>query len=291
MTWFTLLPAALTLTLGVVLGRVAPPLHPRWSARLLAVVAGTTATAVAGTALFVAVNYVATLAPAAARRLPEWALFGDDVAVPAVLGAPALAVTLVNAAVVARLARRWRADVRTAQRQAAGTVLDTDDLVAVAVPGRAGGVLVSRGLLAALAPPQLRAVLEHELAHLRHRHHRYLAAGALAAATLPPLRRLNERLRFAVERWADEDAAERLGDRRLVARTIAHVALSRGARPPLAPGFADSAVVRRVEALLTDPPGQNTISGPVTLAGTGVTTSGLASLALQLDQAVAFVLH
>ncbi|MFC0037235.1 M48 family metalloprotease [Actinomadura rayongensis] len=288
MSVFGLLPAALTLALAVALGLLRPPLHPRWSARLLALVAATTATAAAGTALFIAVNYAAGLDPAAAEWLPEWALFGDDAPVPAWLGVPAAVLTAFNLAATARLAARWRGDVRAARRAA---VLDTGDLVAMAVPGRDGGVLVSRGLLTALTPDQLRVVFEHEASHLRHRHHRHLAVGALAAATLPPLRPLNRRLRFAVERWADEDAAERLADRALVARTIAHVALNRTARPGPLPGFADGPVVERVRALLADPPRKNPITGPVALAGTGVTTSGLASLALQLDQALIFVLH
>ena len=165
-------------------------------------------------------------------------------------------------------------------------MLQTDVPVALAVPGRRGGVLVSRGLMAALDPAELGVVFQHEGSHLRHNHHRYLAAGALAAEMLPPLRRLNERMRFALERWADEDAAEAVGDRELVARTIARVALLQP-RPGSGPlgAFADSGVVRRVEALMATAPGRNPIVGPMSLLGTGLVTGVLAVIAFQLDHA------
>jgi hypothetical protein len=162
--------------------------------------------------------------------------------------------------------------------------------IALAIPGRRGGVLVSRGLLTSLTPPQLRVVFEHEGSHLRHRHHRYLGAGALAAGVLPPLRRLDGRLRLAVERWADEDAAEAVGDRVLVAHTVARVALARSQGRGAVPGFAGSGVVQRVEALLADPPAKNTFTGPVLLAGTGLPSTVMALTALQVDRALALAL-
>ncbi|GLZ11488.1 peptidase M48 [Actinomadura sp. NBRC 104425] len=289
MIWpLTFLPAALALVLGVAVSVAPLPLHPAWSARVLAVVAGASAVAVAGTLVFVGLNYAATLAPGLADRyLPEWALFGDDQPVPAALGVPALALTALTAAVAVRLAVRWAAEVRHAQR-GAGEVVQSDVPLALAVPGRDGGVLVSRGLLRVLDGIGLRVVFEHEAAHLRHRHHRYLAVGALAAGTLPVLRRLNARLRFALERWADEDAAEAVGDRTLVAHTIARVALARAeaeaSSSPL-PAFTDSGVVQRVQALLAAPPSKNTITGPVLLTGVGTATGLLASAAWQLDRA------
>jgi beta-lactamase regulating signal transducer with metallopeptidase domain len=165
--------------------------------------------------------------------------------------------------------------------------MDTDLPIAVAVPGRGGGVLVSRGLLERLTAGELQVVFLHERSHLRHRHHRYLALGALAAGVLPPLRRMNERLRFSLERWADEDAAEAVGDRPLVARTIARVALTSPAASPL-PAFSESGVVGRVKALLGTPPSKNPVTGPMVVFSTGLTTSCLASTALQLDRALGF---
>lgn len=286
MNWFTFLPVVITMTLGIALGRVALPLHPVWSARLLATVAATTVLSTAGTLVFMAVGYGATLAPEAAAWLPEWALFGDDTPVPAVLGVPATALSCADLLLAGRLAARWAGDVRAAQETSKG-VLETDMPIALAVPGRSGGVLVSRGLLRRLSAGELEVVFQHERSHLRHRHHRYLALCELAAETLPPLKPLNERLRFSVERWADEDAAEAVEDRALVARTIAKVALSRSEGTGPLPAFGDSGVVQRVQALLATPPGKNTVTGPVLLTGSGLTTSALAATALQLDRVLA----
>ncbi|MFC9974223.1 M56 family metallopeptidase [Spirillospora sp. NPDC127200] len=288
MIWLTFLPAVLALSLGVLLGLAPLPLHPAWSARLLATAAAAAVASVLGTLVFISLNYAATLFPAAADRLPEWALFGDDQPVHAGLGVPALALTGLAAATAARLSARWTAEVRGAQRTARG-VVDSDVPLVIAVPGRHGGVIVSRGLLGSLDRRQLGVVFQHEASHLRHRHHRYLALGALAAGIVPPLRPLNARLRFTLERWADEDAAEAVGDRALVARTIAHVALKQSAAgppPTLFPAFTGSGVVQRVEALLTTAPGKNTISGPLALAGAGLASGALASLAWQLDHAL-----
>lgn len=284
MTWLTLLPAAITLGLSIALGRFPLPLHPLWTSRVLCTVAAMTALATVGTFLFVAVNYWATLWPDAANRLPEWTLFGDDVPVPTPLGVAAVVLLAASLVTAVRLAVRWVAEVRAAQGV---SLLQTDVPMALAVPGRRGGVLVSRGLMAALSPAELGVVLQHEGSHLRHAHHRYLALGALAAGVLPPLRSLNERMRFALERWADEDAAEAVGDRELVARTIARVALLQPRRPEPGPmgAFADSGVVRRVEALMDRAPDRNPIVGPVSLLSTTLVTGALALVALQIDRA------
>ncbi|MBC6462099.1 M48 family metalloprotease [Actinomadura sp. HBU206391] len=286
MSSYTFLPVAVTMILGVVLGRVPMPLHPVWSARLLVTVAATTALSMVGTCGFLAVNYGATMAPQVAGRLPEWALVGDDSPVPAALGVPATILTGVNLLIAAKLTVRWAGDVHAAHESAQG-LLETDTPIALAVPGRTGGVLVSRGLLRRLSAEELEIVFHHERSHLRHRHHRYLAVGELAAGILPPLRPLSKRLRFTVERWADEDAAEAVGDRSLVARTIAKVALARSTDPGPLPAFGDSGVLQRVQALLGTPPGKNTVTGPVVLTGSGLATSALAAAALQLDHALA----
>ncbi|WP_131735498.1 M56 family metallopeptidase [Actinomadura roseirufa] len=285
MTWFTFLPLAIMTVLGLVLGRVPSALHPSWSARLLATTAAMTVLALLGTCFFVAVNYAATLAPSAAAHVPEWALFGDDRPLPALVGVPAVLGTAACFAITGRTALRWAGELRGA-RAAAARPLETEVPIAVAVPGRRGGVLLSRGLMRGLTPDELQVVFRHEESHLRHRHHRYLAAGALAAALLPPLRPLRDRLLLSVERWADEDAAEATGDRGLVARTIAKVALAHPVAPGPAAAFAESGVVHRVEALLGTPPDKNAITGPLLFVGNGFVTSSLTAATLQLDHAV-----
>ncbi|GAA2136336.1 M56 family metallopeptidase [Actinomadura napierensis] len=289
MNVLTFLPLGLMAALSVVLGVAPLPVHPVWTARLLATTGAMTAVAALGTGVFVAVNHAASLAPEVAARLPEWVLFGDDRPVPGAVGVPVAVLTVVGLLVVVRASVRWRRELRAAG-DAAGRPLETSLPIAVAVPGRRGGVLVSRGLLHDLAPEELRVVFEHEGSHLRHRHHRYLAAGTVAAALLPFLRPLEARLRLAVERWADEDTAEAVGDRALVARTIAKVALAHRPATVPAAGFADSGVVQRVEALLDTPPAKNTVTGPLLLLGNGFVTGSLTAATLQLDHAAASVL-
>ncbi|MCD0448577.1 M56 family metallopeptidase [Actinocorallia sp. API 0066] len=285
MTTWTFLPAALTLAFSVILGLAPLPLHPMWSARVLGTVAASTLLATAGTLFFVAVNFGASLFPKIANQLPEWALIGDDTPIPAALGVPAVVLFTALLATALTVTLRAAAEVRRAE-ETSRAVLETDVPIAVAVPGRNGGVLASRGLLTALDPSELRVVFEHEGSHLRHGHHRYLATAALAAACVPVLRPLRARLRFAIERWADEDAADAVGDREHVARTIARVALlQQPAAPGPFPAFADSGVVGRVRALLVRAPDRNRVTGPMILLGTGMTTVGLALAALQLDQA------
>lgn len=285
MNWFTFLPLAIMLTLSAALAKMPSRLHPSWSARLLATTGAMTAVAALGTGFFVAVNYAATLAPSAAAHVPEWALFGDDRPVPDAVGVPAAVLSAAGLAAAGRAAARWAAVLRTA-RADAREPLDTDVPIAVAVPGRRGGVLVSRGLLRDLTSEELHVVFQHETSHLRHRHHRYLAAGALASAVLPPLRSLDARLRLATERWADEDAAEATGDRAAVARTIAKVALAQPRDPGPVSAFAESEVVERVEALLGTPPAKNAVTGPLLFMGNGVVTGSLTAATLQLDHVI-----
>ncbi|MFH8389402.1 hypothetical protein [Streptomyces sp. NPDC018036] len=62
---------------------------------------------------------------------------------------------------------------------------------------------------------------------------------------------------FALERWADEDAATRVGDRAVVARAVGRAALAASARPSGTTGAlaaTGGAVPQRVRALLAPPP-------------------------------------
>src|SRR5258708_3707011 len=53
-------------------------------------------------------------------------------------------------------------------------VLPTPCLLAASIGGTPPQVLLSQGLVAALEPAELEAVVRHEIAHLRHRHDRFL---------------------------------------------------------------------------------------------------------------------
>ena len=90
-------------------------------------------------------------------------------------------------------------------------VLPDDRSYALSVPDgpRLGLVLLSRGAINALTPPELDLVCAHEAAHLRHGHRRYLVLALLVEESLwfwPPVRRSTDTLRLAIERWADEVA-------------------------------------------------------------------------------------
>jgi hypothetical protein len=130
-------------------------------------------------------------------------------------------------------------------------VVDSETPDAFTTPGLRARIVVTTGMLAALDPPGRRVLLAHEQSHRTHRHTWWILAADLAAAVNPLLYPTARAVRQATERWADEDAA-RATDRRLVATTIAQVALL-GARPHTSRSLAAAAggqVPRRVQALL-----------------------------------------
>ena len=129
-------------------------------------------------------------------------------------------------------------------------IIETDQIYAYTLPGPAGTIAISSGLRDALDAREFEVVLAHEQAHARHRHDRFKLLALLATAFVPPTRSVTVRLDYHLERWADEEALDQTGaDRRLVARTIAKVALA-GASPSPALGIADHGVAARVTALL-----------------------------------------
>ena len=144
-------------------------------------------------------------------------------------------------------------------------VVDDPRPDAYALPGMRGRVVVSTAMLRALPAAERRVLLAHEASHLRHRHHLYVLAVELSAAANPLLRRVATVVRAEVERWADEDAASDVGDRRLAARALARAALARSRpvtadlRPRRAANglslrMGENAVVGRVRALLAPAP-------------------------------------
>jgi hypothetical protein len=238
-------------------------LHPAL-ASWLAVVSGLVlclcAFVVLGLLTFVSLSTLSLFArfghwsPTALREL-------DLVHPPIDLAAGALLVVFATTAFVAAV-RRLRAlagAYRAARRYQDGgemTVIVDDRPLAHALPGRPGRIVVSTSMLAALAPAERRALLAHERAHLDRRHHLFVAAIDVLAAANPLLRPLAGTIRFTTERWADEIAAGRVGDRTLVARAVGRAALA-GRMPSggtVAMAATAGPVPRRVTALLTAPP-------------------------------------
>lgn len=162
-----------------------------------------------------------------------------------------------TAAFAARRARAMRAAHRDCGRlgePGSLVVLDSDTPDAFTTPELTGRIVVTRGMLRALPADERAALLAHERSHLTHRHAWWGAAADLATRANPTLAPTARTLHNAVERWADEDAAARLGDRRLVARAVARAALVRhGHRTRPLPAATGGDVPARVRALL-DPP-------------------------------------
>jgi Zn-dependent protease with chaperone function len=237
----------------------APPRLAVWllTAAALALAGGSTA------ALSVLAFAGLSLLPTVAR-LGDWSpqtLQGMEIAsVPCEAASGiALGIVLVSTVVgIVRQARWLRRVVRTIDGvpvNAGLVVLPDAEPLAFAVPLRGGRIVVSRSMLSALTPAERCALLTHERAHLRHRHHLFLTLVSLATALNPLLRPLRSAVVFLVERWADEVTCVRVGDRRVVASAVGKAALATGAISPFVPAAAGGPVPRRVAALLdTRPP-------------------------------------
>lgn len=168
------------------------------------------------------------------------------------LGLAALGAAIaISASVVRVRVRQLRHPSPSDQRALA--IVTSDDPIAYALPGHPGQIVVSTGMLRSLDPQQRRVLIAHERAHLRRGHHRYVRITEVAVAAIPLLSPLTGRVRFALERWADEDAALEIGDRATVASAIARAALSLSSTPAPGLAIADACVVQRVQIMLQDP--------------------------------------
>lgn len=264
------LPLLASALLGALASRLARGLPPATATRLLVAAAVVSASATSFVLAVLAFTLVAELAPIA--RLGAWSTSQLDAAnpVPDLTSAAASVAVCVLALVAVRAAaRRARASL-AARRLCAQLGGGPGDLVVVdgpavevfAVPALRGRIVASRRLLAALPADERRAVLAHETAHLRHRHHRHRLAVELAAAVNPLLRPVVHAVEYATERWADEVAADTVGDRSVVARALARTGLQSAAphRTSLWSASAmyaaahRSPLVRRIEALLAPAP-------------------------------------
>jgi Zn-dependent protease with chaperone function len=183
-------------------------------------------------------------------------------------GGPPVGIAAATAAgVIALLASRAALGVRRRHRMARVAqeigwqsrlgghqlvVLPSEELVAFSTAGRPGQVVMSRGLITALSDDELAAVLRHEVAHVQHRHQRYLLLARVVERSLgllPMVRRGVTALRCAVERWADEAAAgPGSSDRASVHAALLRVA-ELAAMPDIAAFTAPETVAERLEAL------------------------------------------
>lgn len=246
---------------GPVLGRWLPPATATRLLTAASVLVAACSVFVAGVLAF---TWVGQLAPVAA--LGEWSAAklrsADPIPREVAAGCAALLVA-AGAWWLTVVARRCRELVSIYRRcrhlQHAGALVVVDDQRpdAFTTPQPAGRIVVTTGLLRALTGDERRVLLAHETSHLLHRHAWWLLAADLAAAANPLLRPTAAAIARATERWADEDAADVVGDRRTAARTLARTALlthNPDVAARLALPAARGDVPARVRALLAPPP-------------------------------------
>ncbi|MFI0448858.1 M56 family metallopeptidase [Actinomadura sp. 6N118] len=161
----------------------------------------------------------------------------------------------------ARLRRKHRARVdlvaeRSGRHQGV-QVIDHPAAAAYCLPGVRARVVITSGLIRLLDERELVAVLDHERAHARGRHHLILLPFdvlATAVPRLPAVRLARQCAARLVEMLADDHARRRNGGP-VVALALLRLAASRAESGPLpqgALGAADHAVVARVRRL-TEP--------------------------------------
>lgn len=129
-------------------------------------------------------------------------------------------------------------------------VIDHGCAAVYCLPGRGRHVVLTSAALQALGEGQLRAVLAHERAHLRERHHLVVAAARAAERAFPWVG-LFGHARAEIERlveMAADDVASRDSRRQTVASAL--VALADGSVPAAALAAGGSTAVARVRRLL-----------------------------------------
>ncbi|MFD4758485.1 M56 family metallopeptidase [Streptomyces sp. NPDC058439] len=314
---FVCLPLVLPLTALPVARLAEQHLHPR-SATLLLTVVGTLL-ALCST-LCLALLMVVGTAQLPGNPLPDgWSDPEVRNAVPYEVKAGIVAIGVLTAVLGAcgrTVYRHVRLRIRAGRALSTAPSVTTGDVAvlpdpepyAYALPGNPGRVVISTAMTECLDARERRALIAHERAHLAARHHRYLLAVQLAARANPFLLPLRTAVAFSTERWADEEAARAVGDRRVVAVAVGKAALFSHGAPDASVGFAafaaadpastasapapDSAsastagpVPRRVAALLAPvpqarlwPPSSAHAALAPLVAAAGTTSSALSSL-------------
>jgi len=166
-----------------------------------------------------------------------------------------------------RLSRVGRPDPRLG-----AVIVRHHEPAAYCLPGNGSRIVITTGALGALDEGQLRAVLAHERAHLRGRHHLLVTlAGAMHAAfpRVPAFRIAREQVARLAELRAD-DAASAAAHRLAVAGALLNLGAGVPAAALGAAGTADAARVRRL------------IDGPAAIGRTraAAVTSAVAAVVL-----------
>lgn len=285
-----LAPLLAALLVSVSASLVQSRLGPVLGTRVLAIIVVGSALAVVWGATILAVGFLVEL-----PWVASWAgwcrdLYRSDDSVAPPFGLLGMVVLVVAGIRAARVIRRHR----RASNQSEGASLEviaTEEPIAFAVPGRRGRIVVSTAMLDHLDRDERQVLFAHERSHLVHRHDLYLLAAEVSAASVPLLRPVAERIRFSTERWADEDAASVVGDRKLVARAITRAALASADHRKRSLALVGLGVRARVEALLASDRPRPTAPALALTLGFAVVGANIASSTLQLHHLLAFAIH
>jgi beta-lactamase regulating signal transducer with metallopeptidase domain len=246
--YLPLLAAACFGWFGVRLANRMRPSHATWFLTVGSAIVGTAAL---GSLLLLGFTLVGQVGAIAA--IGDWSAsaLGRRSPVAAAVAAIALAAVGLGLASAARVMIRRVRTIAMAHEAckrlpAVGGVVVTgdDDVAAYALPGRPGRVIVSAAALARLDPKEASALVAHEQSHLRHRHYLHQLTTAVVAATNPLLRGVSSATAYHIERWADEDAAAKVGVRETVAGALLRVA---GPKAPLG-AIRRAAAMRRPQS-------------------------------------------
>jgi beta-lactamase regulating signal transducer with metallopeptidase domain len=270
MMWFAAAPFAVAALLALLAEPLARRMTPNVSVRLLTGLSLSVSLCTGLVLSAAAVLMCAQFGPL--PRIGRWSAhtLQNRMGFPIAAGVAALLVVLwfltaaiVRAAWVLRLLFQVNRSINLLEPVAGNlVVIDDDAPTAYSVAGLRGRIVVSTSLLAALSSDERRVLIAHETSHLHHRHDLYLHVADIAAAANPLLRPAARTIRRGIERWADEDAATSVGDRVLVARSLAKAALATTEwtvqRPRLA--IADDRVAERIDLLLRPAPARSRLS-------------------------------
>jgi hypothetical protein len=155
-------------------------------------------------------------------------------------------------------------------------LLDHPAAAAYYLPGPAGCVVVSTGAVDALTDRELAAVLAHEHAHARGRHHLALTPFQALRRALPfgPVLRTVARVELLVEMCADDRAARDHGPMTLAGALRRFHELGGHPAPPGTLAAADHAIALRIRRLCGGaPPIRRPIRWAVALAALAVATT------------------
>ena len=291
MSLLSLVPFAVSAALAAGSGWLARCLVPRVAVPLLTLLALATSLATGLVLCLIAFGAAAQLPALAAlgrwsaealrpgQPEPTWGFLAGAVA--SALLAAALGFAIRAGRELGQAARACRA---SRLGGAGRLVIARDDRpMAYAVPAGPRAIVISTGMLRLLSADERRALIAHEDAHLRQNHAVYVVLAGLAAAANPLLRPLTRQVRLAVELQADAAAADEVGDRRVVARTLARASLAAAATGTAAPGvlaLAETDACARVRALTGPPPRRRPWAAALALAL--ALASGTAALTLTM---------